>query len=823
MKLFLKRNLVVENYTSNTPTKRVDEIDDLSNAINDNLTKNVDIPKDVLDSFKLKDTLEPQIWTDGKLNPTVKNKLMKIANDFFNDLKLPQEIKLKDVIFTGSLANYNWSKFSDVDLHILLDFSKLEGGDQFKEDFFFAQKSLWNQNHDITIFDYPVEIYAQDLKAKLAATAVYSIKNDKWVLKPELEKFKINKKAIKNKAEQFIDKLKDIRQDYQDKDFQSVVDKVKSLKTKIKNYRTAGLDKGGEFSLENLVFKVLRRTPFMDILDSYKNKAYDTLMSVEEVVNENEERQLTTTLASTKGETFITIYRACKLDMQTFNDRDYVTLSKKFAIEHAENNHVYYDEPFHVIAAIVSTKELYHASNPDEYFYHGRPKKGRQIYVSKGPFDYEGIDEAINVLEEGNLIDDVEFKFTNDNMGTEYRIDAILEDEIIGSVLMDVIYDVEDYFADDFTEEEIEHMFQSNEIFLIEWLEVPDDYYKGAGVGRALMNKAIQTAKELEYSQIYLNASPIGTHGLNLTNLVKWYESFGFKTILNQGDNALMLMSIGVNTKESIMERLYAINEANSKTATKRDYYTTLFKVAKVKELYGGKQYWENVQDGQWIGAVIVNIHGQISKVSTYTAQAKDVRGNDLGMRGENPYYMEFKIMAGRGIEHPDTISPNISPARTRTGIGAEEFPHEFTFQLPQGVSLENGETKIKLGLPIPGSPASDAHIKTYLIYGDLILDFVKNNMKENLGYIDGKGAEYSEKAMANNPTLQRKKIKKDLEMELGRSITDTELQNFINTGEKPQPKQRTISMDNDKLSDFEKRQADAIARREKFLARRQK
>ena len=330
-------------------------------------------------------------------------------------------------------------------------------------------------------------------------------------------------------------------------------------------------------------------------------------------------------------------------------------------------------------------------------------------------------------------------------------------------------------------------MFQSNEVFIIEWLEVPDDYYKGGGVGRALMNKAIETAKELGYSQIYLNANPIGSHGLNLVDLVKWYESFGFKTILNQGENVLMLMSIGVNTKESIMERLSVINEANNKVATKRDYYTTLFKIAKVKELYGGKQYWENVQDGQWIGAVIVNIHGQISKVSTYTAQAKDVRNNDLGMRGENPYYMEFKIMAGRGIEHPDTITPNISPARTRKGIDSEEFPHEFTFQLPQGVSLENGETKIKLGLPIPGSPASDAHIKTYLIYGDLILDFVKNNMKENLGYVDGKGAEYSEKAMANNPTLQRKKIKKDLEMELGRSITDTELQNFINNGQKQQ------------------------------------
>ena len=113
------------------------------------------------------------------------------------------------------------------------------------------------------------------------------MKFDKWILKPEHENFKLNKRVIKNKAEMFIERLKDIRDDYKAKDYQSVVDKVSALKDKIKKYRTAGLDNGGEFSLENLVFKVLRRTPFMDILDSYKAKAYDKLMSVKETIKES--------------------------------------------------------------------------------------------------------------------------------------------------------------------------------------------------------------------------------------------------------------------------------------------------------------------------------------------------------------------------------------------------------------------------------------------------------------------------------------------------------------------------------------------------------
>lgn len=562
MKLFLNRNVIVENYAAPSVGQPIDEIDDIANSISDNIAKEVSIPNDVLNSFKIKDTLEPQIWQNEKLNATVKTKLMKIATDFYNGLKLPSEVKMKDVIFTGSLANFNWSKFSDVDLHIVLDFSQLEGGDQFKEDFFWAQKALWNQEHDITIFDYPVEIYAQDIKAKLVATAVYSVKFDKWILKPEHENFKINKKVIKNRAEMFIERLRDIRDDYKAKDYQSVVDKVEALKDKIKKYRTAGLDNGGEFSIENLVFKVLRRTPFMDILDSYKAKAYDTLMSVEEVLKES-----------------------------------------------------------------ILTKE----------------------------------------------------------------------------------------------------------------------------------------------------------------------------------------------------ERRDLIIEANDRYATKRDYFTTLFKVTKARQLYGGDEYWENVQDGQWVGAAIVNIHGIMSKISTYNAPAGQVRANDLGMRGENPHYLEFRIMAGRGIEHKGTQTPNLQPARTRGGLGSEENEGMFTMELPQGVSLENGATSITFGLPKPGSPASDAAIKTYLIYGDVILDFVKSNMKDKVGYVDGKGAEVSAQAMANNPTLQKKKIKKDLEMELGRRVTDSELEDFMATGQKPQPKQRTITMDPQKAAEFEKRQADALARREKMMQRRNK
>lgn len=245
------------------------------------------VPKDVLDSFKIKSELNPDIWIGDKLNPKVRTKLIQIAKDFLKTLEIPKLPQIKDILFTGSLANFNWSKYSDIDLHIVLDFKEMGEDAKFVEDYFYAQKTLWNQEHDITVFDFPVEIYAQNIKAKLEATAVFSILNNKWTLKPKKVDFKLDKSLLKTKAEKIINQLRDIKNDYLNKEYKKVVDKVDFIKERIRKMRTSGLEKGGEFSTENLLFKILRRTPFMDYLDSFKHKAYDALMSVAETLNEN--------------------------------------------------------------------------------------------------------------------------------------------------------------------------------------------------------------------------------------------------------------------------------------------------------------------------------------------------------------------------------------------------------------------------------------------------------------------------------------------------------------------------------------------------------
>ena len=61
---------------------------------------------------------------------------------------------------------------------------------------------------------------------------------------------------------------------------EKVLDAIDRLKAKIRNMRQAGLEGAGQFSVENLAFKVLRRSEELKRLSDLKAKAYDELMSV---------------------------------------------------------------------------------------------------------------------------------------------------------------------------------------------------------------------------------------------------------------------------------------------------------------------------------------------------------------------------------------------------------------------------------------------------------------------------------------------------------------------------------------------------------------
>ena len=273
-------NVILESEVITRPIYNVDDLGELHETMSQGMQEEIKIPQNVLDSFMIKDRLNPEIWNGDKLNPEIHAKLTKIAQDFFETLELPKDIPLLDILMVGSLANYNWSKYSDIDLHLVVDFDKFKESQPFIKKFFDAQKNLFNIKHDIKIQGYDVELYVQDLKEKLAAAAVYSVKDNKWIRKPHKVSFKLDVPLVKRKVDALFDKLTTLKKYYDDQKYSKAITVAQQLKDSIKKMRQGGLEKGGEYSTENIAFKILRRTEFMDLLDIYKNKAYDKQVTV---------------------------------------------------------------------------------------------------------------------------------------------------------------------------------------------------------------------------------------------------------------------------------------------------------------------------------------------------------------------------------------------------------------------------------------------------------------------------------------------------------------------------------------------------------------
>ena len=220
------------------------------------------------------DELNPDLWDGKKLKPEVRDKLKEIADEFFDFLDVPS-LEVKDEILTGSIANYNWHDGSDVDLHLVVDLDEMKDRcPEFTDDFFIDKKSLWNEHHEIEIYGHPVELYVQDAKEPHHSTGVYSIEEDKWLNEPEHKPPHYDAEDVRIKANQYkkeINRLIDTQGDNED---------VKKLKEKLRKYRKAGLDKIGEFSTENLVFKELRNSGHLERLQKYGRDAYADRLSL---------------------------------------------------------------------------------------------------------------------------------------------------------------------------------------------------------------------------------------------------------------------------------------------------------------------------------------------------------------------------------------------------------------------------------------------------------------------------------------------------------------------------------------------------------------
>ena len=231
------------------------------------------------ETLKAKSDLNGELWEQDQLKPEIRENLLQVAIDFFNNLGL-EDGDILDIVLTGSLANYNWSKYSDIDLHIIVNFEQIDENIELVRKLFNAKKAIWNRTHDIKIKGYEVEVYVEHEDDTHYSSGVYSLLKDDWLLVPAKQQFDLDWENIAIKAEAIMNEIEELEKLHNLGYYEEVGDNAERIKNKARKLRQSGLETGGEYSVENLAFKVLRRTGYITKLLKIKIDAYDRLLSI---------------------------------------------------------------------------------------------------------------------------------------------------------------------------------------------------------------------------------------------------------------------------------------------------------------------------------------------------------------------------------------------------------------------------------------------------------------------------------------------------------------------------------------------------------------
>jgi hypothetical protein len=209
-------------------------------------------------TLKYHGKLNPKIWSKDQLKDGIAEALVKKSYEFAAYSGVSKS-RIKDIVITGGNVNYNYTKFSDIDVHLMCDVTGLDS------DKLYDKKVSWTESHkDLKISGYPIEFYAANNKDHFPnGQGVYSILENKWLIVPKhLDHVDIlrDPKVI-DKINHYVKYVKTLLKSGTEAD-------IKAFKEKLHTMRQSGLQHGGEFSVENVLYKDLRNRGLLDKLNT---------------------------------------------------------------------------------------------------------------------------------------------------------------------------------------------------------------------------------------------------------------------------------------------------------------------------------------------------------------------------------------------------------------------------------------------------------------------------------------------------------------------------------------------------------------------------
>ena len=230
--------------------------------------------KNVLEDFQLHETLNPKLWKDSKLIPEVRQKLLEISENFEQYVEIPMHIV--DVVLVGSNASYNYTQYSDIDVHLIVNTDLTEGVPEDIQTLIFnLKKTSFNKEFDIKIKGIPVELYVEDLHSSVHSNGIYSIRRNKWVKEPQ--PITIEKRDLTQELDSWTER---INAAITSKDYEQITNVLDALYLMRKN----SISIEGEYGRGNEIFKTLRDKGLLSKLKDSMNRCISSNLSLESYI-----------------------------------------------------------------------------------------------------------------------------------------------------------------------------------------------------------------------------------------------------------------------------------------------------------------------------------------------------------------------------------------------------------------------------------------------------------------------------------------------------------------------------------------------------------
>ena len=206
-----------------------------------------------------------------ELKPNIRDALLDVAYQFIEDIKEDTEIDIpiSDIILVGSNASYNYTEYSDIDIHIVTDLSKISRCDpELAGKLMNSERYIFNQNYDIEIQDIEAEVYVEDINSNTISNGIYSILDNEWIKYPKIEDTSIDYDI--EEFPEYLNIVDDINDLLSENNITS--EEIDATIDDIYLMRKYSLAKEGEYGTGNLIFKQIRN---IGLLDKLKDKLYE--------------------------------------------------------------------------------------------------------------------------------------------------------------------------------------------------------------------------------------------------------------------------------------------------------------------------------------------------------------------------------------------------------------------------------------------------------------------------------------------------------------------------------------------------------------------